>query len=422
MFDSKEAYERVKNANVFTNQRVMSLYHLQEENIITNITSDIPSTKGLLFNKSPPFQDRSTFSAKDSVEYMWRTLGLPLKTLEHLHLPGNSLGLPSSFKIAHLAQASVGLPALLASQIYAHRNHSTSVPDVAVPLQHATIEVKSDHRDGAKALLGCPANSTREQLGTQIADWHSVDLGTATFDSKLVISALRSYSQWDMLPQARAIANFPILLRKLSDGPAGLPPNMQSTNADKCLPGLRVPELSRVIAAPLSGKTLASSRRRCSHRKTIKGTWTGYWMTPMSSSKDSDPGPSQHRGCRLKPSPNTSSAAASCVPNVCVQTCSGMNVSEAEHFGAGDAAQPTPCQAPDHVRGYFLAAGIMAALYKQATEGGSWRVDVPLAGVMKYLRSLGSGKDVQGSRRGTTRSLTMYHRNTWKPVTPDLIP
>lgn len=31
----------------------------------------------------------------------------------------------------------------------------------------------------------------------------------------------------------------------------------------------------------------------------------------------------------------------------------------------------------------------MAALYKQATEGGSWQVDVSLAGVMKYLRSLG---------------------------------
>ncbi|KAL5354950.1 CoA-transferase family III [Aspergillus floccosus] len=72
-----------------------------------------------------------------------------------------------------------------------------------------------------------------------------------------------------------------------------------------------------------------------------------------------------------------------------VQTCSGMNVSEAEHFGAGEPARPTPCQALNHAGGYFLAAGIMAALYKQSTEGGSWGVDVSLAGVMKYLRSLG---------------------------------
>lgn len=72
-----------------------------------------------------------------------------------------------------------------------------------------------------------------------------------------------------------------------------------------------------------------------------------------------------------------------------VQTCSGMNVSEAEHYGQGEPARPMPCQALDHAGGYFLAAGILTALYRQATEGGSYQVDVSLAGVMKYLRSLG---------------------------------
>jgi crotonobetainyl-CoA:carnitine CoA-transferase CaiB-like acyl-CoA transferase len=65
-----------------------------------------------------------------------------------------------------------------------------------------------------------------------------------------------------------------------------------------------------------------------------------------------------------------------------IQTCSGMNVSEAEHFGAGKAAHPSPCQALNHAGGYLLAAEIMPALYKQATEGGSWEVDVSLAEVM----------------------------------------
>lgn len=72
-----------------------------------------------------------------------------------------------------------------------------------------------------------------------------------------------------------------------------------------------------------------------------------------------------------------------------VQTCSGMNVSEAEHYGDNSPARPMPCQALDHTSGYFLATGIMAALYKRATEGGSYSVDVSLAGSMKYLRSLG---------------------------------
>jgi crotonobetainyl-CoA:carnitine CoA-transferase CaiB-like acyl-CoA transferase len=72
-----------------------------------------------------------------------------------------------------------------------------------------------------------------------------------------------------------------------------------------------------------------------------------------------------------------------------VQTCSGLNMADAERYGAGEAARVLPCQALDHGSGYLLATGIMAALYKRATEGGSYEVKVSLAGVMRYLRSLG---------------------------------
>lgn len=72
-----------------------------------------------------------------------------------------------------------------------------------------------------------------------------------------------------------------------------------------------------------------------------------------------------------------------------VQTCSGINVADAERYGAGEAARVLPCQALDHGSGYLLATGIMAALYKRVTEGGSYEVKVSLAGVMHYLRSLG---------------------------------
>jgi crotonobetainyl-CoA:carnitine CoA-transferase CaiB-like acyl-CoA transferase len=54
----------------------------------------------------------------------------------------------------------------------------------------------------------------------------------------------------------------------------------------------------------------------------------------------------------------------------------------------------------DHAAGYFLAAGIEAAVYRQAVEGGSWVVDVSLAGVMKYLRSLGQYEGRTGFEEG----------------------
>jgi crotonobetainyl-CoA:carnitine CoA-transferase CaiB-like acyl-CoA transferase len=72
-----------------------------------------------------------------------------------------------------------------------------------------------------------------------------------------------------------------------------------------------------------------------------------------------------------------------------VQTCSGINVGEAENHGANEPVRVLPCQALDHGAGYLLATGIMTALYKRATEGGSYEVKVSLAGTMKYLRSLG---------------------------------
>lgn len=79
-----------------------------------------------------------------------------------------------------------------------------------------------------------------------------------------------------------------------------------------------------------------------------------------------------------------------------VQTCSGMNVSEADHYGAGQTARTLPFQALDHASGFFLATGIAAALYKQATEGGSYEVNVSLAGTMKFLRSLGQHEGSSG--------------------------
>lgn len=511
MFDSKAAYERVKDANILTNERMQTLYHLKAEDIITNmffgpalawkctirrpweqgtvgerdtlgtqqhaplLAIKVPKSEGSQIPahiKKPTvqyFQDRSNFSAKDSVDYIWKGLGLPVDSLDALHFTGEGLGLPSSFKIGHLAQASIGLSALLAALIYAHRKKVTT-PRVTIPLQHACIEFKSErlyrldnkptpspwgpigglhktadgyvrlhdsfpnHRNGAKDLLGCSPNADRAEVAQKIAPWRSIDLESVAFDSKLVISALRSYSEWDVLPQARAIADFPILLRKLSDGPVGVPREMLNADPDKCLRGLRVLELSRVIAAPLSGKTLAAhgadvlwvtspnlpdlptmDRDFGRGKRTIHLDLTNEQDTNELHKLLEDahvftqgfrPGSIAGKGlssealaARFKHRNIICANMSAYGPDgpwsnkrgfdSIVQTCSGMNVSEAEHYGAGEAARPTCCQALDHAGGYFLAAGILAALYKQATEGGSWEVNVSLAGTMKYLRSLG---------------------------------
>lgn len=416
---------------------------------------------------SRPTMDRTGFSAKDSLEHLWTELGLPGKALEKIDLIGEGLGLPSSFKIGHLAQASIGLTALLAALLHSVRTEG-EIPKVTVPLQHAAIEFKSErlysingepapspwgpigglhksadgfvrvhdsfpnHREGVKTLLGYDQNASRDQLATEISKWKAVDLETVAFDSKLVISALRSYDEWDVLPQAKAIRDFPISIRKIANGPLKRL-NGFDKPADKCLRGIRVLEMSRVIAAPLAGKTLAAHGADVlwitspqlpdlptMDRDFGRGKRTAHADINIADQKlqlisllrDADvfvqgfrPGSLASRGLSAQELASTNpngivianmSAYGPDGPwsgrrgfDSLVQTCSGMNVSEAHHFGKGEPARPTPCQALDHAGGYFLAAGILAALYKQTIDGGSYQVDVSLAGVMKYLRSLG---------------------------------
>jgi crotonobetainyl-CoA:carnitine CoA-transferase CaiB-like acyl-CoA transferase len=71
-----------------------------------------------------------------------------------------------------------------------------------------------------------------------------------------------------------------------------------------------------------------------------------------------------------------------------VQTASGLNLAEAEAFGSSEP-RALPAQALDHATGYLLAFAIMTALKRRAEQGGSWQVRVSLAQTGHWLRQLG---------------------------------
>lgn len=413
--------------------------------------------------------DRSNFKTVDSVAYVLHQLGLPDHALESLHLPGSdALGVPSSYKVGHLAQASIALSGLTAALLHSQHVNS-AVPEVSVSLSHAVIEFKSErlftidgkrplsthraigglhktsdgyirihdgfvnHREGAKKLLGCEGADDRDRLAKEVLKWKAVDLETAGMEAGLAMAALRSVEQWDALPQASAIADFPILIRKLSDGPPRAFGASRSSRADKCLRGLRVVEMTRVIAAPVAGKTLAAhgadvlwvTSPHLPHQPELdrdvgrgKRTLALNITNPQDKQTldtlltDADVFLQSYRPGSLAAKGLSPEALASTHPRgiICgtlsaygpigpwsqrrgfdslVQTCSGINVSEAQSYNAGEESRVLPCQALDHASGYFLAAGVNAALYRRATEGGSYEVSVSLAGTMRYLRSLG---------------------------------
>jgi crotonobetainyl-CoA:carnitine CoA-transferase CaiB-like acyl-CoA transferase len=411
--------------------------------------------------------DRTSFTALDTVSHLWESMSLPKIATQNLILEGSGLGLPSSFKLGHLAQSSISLSALTAA-LFHSRRVGGAIPKVIVALQHACVEFKAErlysiagaekpalwgpigglhktadgyvrihdgfphHREGAKKLLGCSESADRAEVASKALEWKAVELETAAVEAGLPIAALRSFAQWDALPQSSAVSNTPIIIRKLAPGKPYTPP--ANPAPDKCLRGIKILEMSRVIAAPLAGKTLATHGadvlwitspnlpdlpitdrefgrgKRTIHLDINNPTDKATFFTLANSAdvfvQGFRPGALAGKGLSSitisSQNPNgmiiaNMSAYGSSGPwagrrgfDSLVQTCSGMNVSEANHFGDPDVpAQPTPCQALDHAGGYLIAAGINAALYKRATEGGSYEVEVSLAGVMKYLRSLG---------------------------------
>ncbi|OCT50386.1 CAIB/BAIF family enzyme [Cladophialophora carrionii] len=427
--------------------------------------------------------NRVNFRTIDSITHLWETLNLPNKALKSINIPdADTICLPSSFKIGHLAQASITLTALLAALIHSERETLKSIPQVTVPVRHAGLEFKSErlltingkpmpstwgpigglhrtldgyvrlhdsfpnHRTATTKLLGLDEDADREAVSRAIATWKSVDLEDAAVWAGAVVAALRSFEQWDELPHAKAVADFPISITKIADSRAGISDHLAAADGRKrCLQGLRVLELSRVIAAPVAGRTLAAHGADVLwitspnlpdlpsiDRDTGRGKRTA--QLDLNQAKDLEKmveliddadvflqgyrpdslaarglSPPQLAARRKQDGKNgiicaNLSAYGPTGPwrerrgfDSLVQTCSGMNVSEAEHFGQTDPpAKPMPCQALDHASGYFLAAGILAALYRQIREGGSWQVDVSLAGTMKYLRSLGQYEGLSG--------------------------
>lgn len=246
---------------------------------------------------TPPLQgtseSRRNFSVRDSIEYIWTELGLPKHALNALDLVGNGQYYSSSFKVDHLAHAAIALSALSASLFWSVRTGGLS-SRVSVNQEHACAEFISErlyrlngqrldspfntigglhktsdghvrmhdgfphHRTNALRILGLREDAKRAEVAIKMLEWKSVDLESAAFGKEAVIVALRSFEEWDSHSQSKAIPKFPIVLRRIPTETAPIPQLSGSGRPSSCLQGIRVVELSRVIAAPVAGRTLAA--------------------------------------------------------------------------------------------------------------------------------------------------------------------
>jgi crotonobetainyl-CoA:carnitine CoA-transferase CaiB-like acyl-CoA transferase len=216
-----------------------------------------------------------------------------------------------------------------------------------------------------------------------------------------------------------------LTIEQIGDAPAELLPA-----AKRPLAGIKVLDLTRIIAGPVCGRTLAAHGadvllvtashlpsmlplvidtgfgklstaidfREASGRETLAALVRdadifvqGYRPGAIASF-----GFGPHDVARIRPGIVYASLcayghegpwAARHGFDSLVQTASGFNLAEAEAFGESEP-RPLPAQALDHATGYLLAFAAMAALARRAERGGSWHVRASLAQTGHWLRRL----------------------------------
>ena len=108
------------------------------------------------------------------------------------------------------------------------------------------------HRAGTLKLLG--AEYDRASVQRALDGWQAFELEDAAAKAGLVVTATRSFAEWDAHPQGRAVAAQPLFsIEKIGETPAEpLPPG------ERPVSGVKVLDLTRVIAGPVCGRTLAA--------------------------------------------------------------------------------------------------------------------------------------------------------------------
>lgn len=303
---------------------------------------------------------------------------------------------------------------------------------------------------GALALLG--AAETRDAVARAVATWPGQALEDAFAAAGLTAGLVRTPEEWRAHPQGQAAAAAPLVeIVKLGDAPA-----KPLAAAARPLTGIRVLDLTHLIAGPLCSRTLAE------HGATVLRLSAPHLFNHNGMSADMGHGKAAAHLDLREPAGRarllalvreadivvqgfrpgamarygiTPEAMAALNPGLIFTTLSaygpsgpwrerpGFNslvqsVSGIAYEGSRDAgiAEPKhlPAQAIDFSAGYLGAFATLVALRRRAREGGSYLVRYSLARTGAWLQSLGRLPDpaALALAEPTTADLAPYMTET----------
>jgi crotonobetainyl-CoA:carnitine CoA-transferase CaiB-like acyl-CoA transferase len=422
-------------------------------------------------------------SPREILADLWTLAGGEPSALDAVTLTGEEPQLPSSFRVAAAAQASIAATGLAAARIWQLRSGQSQ--NVAVDMRHAVVECRSErylrvdgkgspmawdaiagiyktrdrrfvrlhtnfrhHRDAVCKVLNCQPE--RDEVQAALMQWDAEAFETAAYAGGCVVAMMRSHDEWSATPHAQALAALPtISIEKIGEAapkpwPAG----------DRPLAGVRVLDLSRVIAGPVAGRTLAVHGADVLLISgpdlpaipwltidTGRGKLTGFVELRSEQGRNTlrdllasaDIFSQGYRPRALAALGFSPQDAAKINPGIVyvslsayghagpwaerrgfdslVQTSTGFNHAEGKAAGV-DGPKELPAQMLDHATGYLMAFGAMMAKARQSREGGSWHVRVSLAQTGRWLWNLGRVAD--GFKTGDLKGETV------KPFSEDI--